>query len=76
MSVVGGNPSDDPDSRIQLRVFHLSDRHHGGIEDLATFGERRFTLAAELAKTMPAFPITRRHRVAQCRCLASPWPVL
>ena len=45
-------------------------------EDLATFGERRFTLAAELAKTMPAFPITRRHRVAQCRCLASPWPVL
>jgi len=39
-----------------LRVCHLSDRHHGGIEDRATFGERRFTLAAELCQDHARIP--------------------
>ncbi|KAH2808870.1 hypothetical protein KXV85_005837, partial [Aspergillus fumigatus] len=60
-----GNPGHDLDRRLRLRIRRLPDRHHGGIEELAAFGNRGFAFAAELADALPAFPVARRHGIAQ-----------
>ncbi len=38
---------------------------HGGIENLAAFGDRSFALAAEFSDAIQTFAVARRHGVAQ-----------
>ena len=60
-----GNPSDKLDGGVGLRVRRFPDGGRCGIEDLASFCDRSFPLAAEFPHAALALAVAGHHRVIE-----------